>query len=331
MHKSAEIVILQIQSDVMFTKKKRHQAKKINPTDDSAMKLASENIEDNTATLNFNFPKKKTLLDFKKWQLVTIEGSFPLELDDFSKIASNKKPKIIIVGDGHASPPFKYSRYIPDSMYFLDNSKLNLYVEFTESGWLNNIRNHSGQSSSGLDRELPVNLMKKKSFLNPSLKANVIPWENEVVNSLAGSMYDILMSHAHDFSKMSKKNLEELYALATLFTEEISEYARDLAIRFNEIINRTTLFKGLSESSGKELINILSGTWRDEYVNKYLASKIAEHANRRQDETFLVSVGDAHLDDNYGSVQQHLIRLQYSEHLHFTHQIIMNKSARLGH
>ncbi|AOP98044.1 hypothetical protein [Enterobacter roggenkampii] len=313
----------------MFTKKKRPQSKKIKPTDDNAGELVSGNIEDNIA--NFNIPKNKSLLDFKKWELVTIEGNFPLELDDFSKIASNKKPKIFIVGDGHASPPFKYSRYIPDSMYYLDNSKLNLYVEFTQSGWLANIRNHSCQSSSGLDRELPENLMKKKSFLNPSLKANVIPWENEVVNNLAESMYDILISHANDFSKMSKVTHEKLYVLATSFTEEISKYAADLAIKFNKIINETILYKGLSESSGKELINILSGTWRDEYVNKYLANKIAEHANRRQDETFLVSVGDAHLDDNFGSVQQHLIRLQYSEHLHFTHQIIMNKSARLGH
>lgn len=264
------------------------------------------------------------------WQLVLLGQSMSLDVADFVALASNNSPKIFIVGDGHASPPFKYAKDIPDVMSSLESKKLNLYVEFTSDGWKDNAKKYDKNSIAGQDRELPAELLKKRSFLNSNLKATVIPWEHEVAN-LAKSMFDILMDNAGEFSKMDEEHREAFKMLAKPFTEEIGKYASELADKFNSHVENIIHSTSAAEEAGRDLINILSGQWRDEYVNKYLANKIAEHASRSPDESFLISVGDAHIDENFNPVQRHLIDLQTSGAFSFTHKIIINKNARLGH
>ncbi|MDX7998436.1 RHS repeat protein, partial [Xenorhabdus sp. Reich] len=287
-------------------------------------------VQDNPVTM-YDKAGLNSERNHEGWQLVLPGQSMLLDSAYFGTLASNNRPKIFIVGDGHASPPFKYAKDIPDAMSSLEDKKLNLYVEFTSDGWKNNVKKYDENSTAGQDRELPAELMKKSFFSsNPKPKATVIPWEHEIANS-AKSMFDTLMENAGDFSSMDEKQRDTLKALAKPFTEEIKKYASELADKFNSNVDEVIRSTSAAEEAGRDLINILSGQWRDEYVNKYLANKIAEHASRSPDETFLISVGDAHIDEGFNPVQQHLIDLQFSGAFAFSHKILINKNARLGH
>lgn len=267
------------------------------------------------------------------WSLIVngdSDGSIPLEASSFAELASNKQPKIFIVGDGHASPPFKYAKDIPDAMESLKNKKLNLYVEFTQDGWKEKIKEYNKSSTSSQDRELPSELMAKRFPFG--LKATVVPWEHEVANS-AKSMFDIIIDSAGSFSDMPDESRSALSKLAGPFQEEVGKYASGLAKEFGTHIQNLVQpeTSESAEHSGGEVMRILSGKWRDEYINKYLANKIAEHAGKSPGETFLISVGDAHLDEVLSPVQHHLENLRQSGRFDFTHKIFINKNSRLGH
>lgn len=76
------------------------------------------------------------------------------------------------------------------------------------------------------------------------------------------------------------------------------------------------------------LLTIVTVSWRDEYINPYLAKRVARHAARCPNALFLVSVGGAHLAWSYDPVQQHLACLRQEEDA-FSHALLCHEGQSL--
>lgn len=246
------------------------------------------------------------------WELVTADGSVQLNEEEFLRAVSKEIRTIFIVGDGHKTPPFQYADKIPGVADALKSSNLRLYVEFTKADF---------KEAVAKSRAYSEGVFKKDWMPFRKNEASIVGWEPEISN-LANKMFSLLAQES-----MTIEEYQQLTHDAKTFHNELHTLNPDLANNVGKLVNEVTS-KGIRKAEVEKfsLMTILGGYWRDAYINKYLGEKIAVDANRNPGATFLISVGDAHLDERFNPVQKHLNHYLAQMDGMPTHQILINKS-----
>ncbi|WHP78932.1 PAAR domain-containing protein [Edwardsiella anguillarum] len=211
----------------------------------------------------------------------------PLKNLAFRSFVDSDVPKVIIAGDGHRKPPFIYSQHMPGVLSAFSKGKLRLYVEYTQSGW--SLRNKTPGA-------LPPYLTQKKSFFKKDI---VTPWENEVMGESSTAIYEKLIEKIGGLTPLTAAEAKKLKLQGQQFADGLNAITPDLAVTVRKHINNLVAAAGsLPEQDVMALVSIISGQWRDLFVNEDLAERLAEEITKAPDLTRLISIGDAHLDDN---------------------------------
>jgi uncharacterized Zn-binding protein involved in type VI secretion len=205
----------------------------------------------------------------------------------FRSFVDSDVPKVVIAGDGHRNPPFVYSQDMPGVLSAFSKGTLRLYVEYTRSGWT--LRNKNPGA-------LPPYLTQKKSFFKKDI---VIPWENEVMAESSKAIFEKLTENMGSAVPLTSAEVRKLKSQGQQFADGLNTITPELATSVRQhISNIVTATGSLPEQDIMALITIISGKWRDLFVNEDLAERLAEEIIRDPGLTRLVSIGDAHLDDN---------------------------------
>ncbi|HFZ8993333.1 TPA: PAAR domain-containing protein [Citrobacter freundii] len=211
----------------------------------------------------------------------------PLKNLAFRSFVDSDVPKVIIAGDGHRNPPFAYAREMPGVLSAFNTGTLRLYVEYTRSGWA--ARNKTPGA-------LPSYLTQKKSLFKKDI---VTPWENETMAESSKAIFEKLTEKMGEPSPLTSAEKKNLSLQGQKFSDGLSSITPDLASSVRTHINNIVVAtKSLPEQDVMALVSIISGQWRDLFVNEDLAERMAEEISRTPNLTRLVSIGDAHLDDN---------------------------------
>ncbi|NHB91597.1 hypothetical protein [Photorhabdus cinerea] len=252
-----------------------------------------------------------TLADsHSKW--FTYENDMEVELttEKVKEIFSNKQPKIIIAGDGHNKPPFQYTKNIPDVNSNFDAGTLQLYIEATDE-----------QINKNKSEYIPKEFMVKPGLLmNKNRRAEIIGWEDSALSNAMKEMFDLSMTSISEPMKLTEKDISSFYEFYMTAIQSFLPNFKKLGNELNEIMAKAGI-EGKLEKVAPEMIRFTSGTWRDEYINPTLAEKIAKHATENENNTFVVSIGDAHL--NINPMQEYLNKMR--EKFKFKHQIIFTR------
>jgi uncharacterized Zn-binding protein involved in type VI secretion len=204
----------------------------------------------------------------------------------FRSFVDSDVPKVVIAGDGHRNPPFVYSQDMPGVLSAFSKGTLRLYVEYTRSGWT--LRNKNPGA-------LPPYLTQKKSFFKKDI---VIPWENEVMAESSKAIFEKLTENMGSAVPLTSAEVRKLKSQGQQFADGLNTITPELATSVRQhISNIVTATGSLPEQDIMALITIISGKWRDLFVNEDLAERLAEEIIRDPGLTRLVSIGDAHLDD----------------------------------
>lgn len=241
------------------------------------------------------------------WLTFSDDGKeIELDTEELRTLFENDEPKIIISGDGHSKPPLEFSRHIQGIMKSYGSGKLNVWVEGAPEEVKNNV-----------SRFLPGHF-KVKSYWKRGV--NLVGWEHEHLEPPIRDLSEIIMN---DIIGKGKQYIdeEEKHVIGKLKSDIIGQLVEegvdDLALEFSGAMD--DFINSPSKGAGR-LITFLSGGWRDEFVNPYLARKMADEAGLRKKESFLISMGDAHL--NVNPVQAHLVKRARD----FPQKIIFNKA-----
>ncbi|KAA1183111.1 hypothetical protein [Photorhabdus heterorhabditis] len=256
---------------------------------------------------------------YSKW--FTYENDMEVELttERVREIFSNKQPKIIIAGDGHRSPPFQYAKNIPDVNSSFDSGTLQLYIEATDE-----------QINKNNSEYIPKEFMAKPGLLtNRNRRAGIVGWENSELSNTMEKMRDLLDDSTR--RKLTKEEISSFYelhetAIHHFFRPEFSQLRNEFFEIMAKVVSNNVFLKAGSDAESnkitKEMIDFIAVTWRDEYINPTLAEKIAKHAAEKENHTFIVSVGDAHLSIN--PMQEYLNKMRNNGE--FQHQIIFTRA-----
>ncbi|WP_445374381.1 hypothetical protein ACSLVK_20180 [Photorhabdus tasmaniensis] len=245
-----------------------------------------------------------------KW--FTYEGDKEVELttERMKEIFSNKQPKIIIAGDGHNKPPFQYAKNIPDVNSSFDAGTLQLYIEATDE-----------QINENNSEYIPKEFMAKPGlFMNKNRRAEIVGWEDSALSNAMKEMFDLSMTSISEPMKLTEKDISSFYEFYMTAIQSFLPNFKKLGNELNEIMAKAGN-RGELEKVAPAMLRFTSGTWRDEYINPTLAEKIAKHAAEKENHTFVVSIGDAHLSIN--PMQEHLNKMR--EKFNFKHQIIFTR------
>ncbi|WP_036774164.1 hypothetical protein [Photorhabdus australis] len=283
--------------------KKRQQSKPNNAThDESNLPLELEK----------HFNARTPATAHSKWFTYENDTEVELTTERIKEIFSNKQPKIIIAGDGHNKPPFQYAKNIPDVNSSFDAGTLQLYIEATDE-----------QINENNPEYIPKEFMAKPGlFTNKNRRAEIVGWEDSELSNAMKEMFEL-----SDKSTREKLTPEETSSFYKLHETAIRHFFRP---EFNQL--RDEFFEILAKAGSNreldkialEMIGFTSGTWRDEYINPTLAEKIAKHAAEKENHTFVVSIGDAHLSEN--PMQEYLNKRRNGGE--FKHQIIFTRDKR---
>lgn len=249
-------------------------------------------------------------------------SAMELSTELFNEIIEKRNPIIFIVGDGHRKPLFKYAEKIQPIIDAFKDGNLQLYVEFSPKDWLK----HSKEKNANI---LPEIFSKKRDFWPFRKKDIVTPWEPEI-STIVFELYELCNSCSSMIGGERKKTISSnrFKFLANECIKEFSLRSKSLSSSFEKHFH-ALLEAGediLVESNLVGLISILSGKWRDDYINPYLAEKISEHASLNPKHYFLVSVGDAHIDWKNSPIQLHLAKIRNMK-ASFNHIVLFNKNA----
>ncbi len=249
-------------------------------------------------------------------------SAMELSTELFNEILKKRSPIIFIVGDGHRKTLFKYAEKIQPVIDAFNAGNLQMYVEFSPEDWLK----HSKEKNANI---LPEIFSEKRGFW-PFRKKNIVtPWEPEI-SAIVSELFELCVSCSSMIGDERKKTLSSnrFKFLANECIKEFSLRSKSLSSSFEK--HFYALLEAsediLVESNIRGLVSILSGKWRDDYINVYLAEKIAEHASLNPKHYFLVSVGDAHIDWKNSPVQLHLAKIR-SMKANFSHIVLFNKKA----
>ncbi|NHB91594.1 hypothetical protein [Photorhabdus cinerea] len=247
-----------------------------------------------------------------KWFTYENDTEVELTTERIKEIFSNKQPKIIIAGDGHNKPPFQYAKNIPDVNSSFDAGTLQLYIEATDE-----------QINENNPEYIPKEFMAKPGlFTNKNRRAEIVGWEDSELSNAMKEMFEL-----SDKSTREKLTPEETSSFYKLHETTIRHFFRpefsQLHDEFFEILAKAGSNRELDKIA-LEMIGFTSGTWRDEYINPTLAEKIAKHAAEKENHTFVVSIGDAHLSEN--PMQEYLNKRRNGGE--FKHQIIFTRDKR---
>ncbi|MBS9434449.1 hypothetical protein [Photorhabdus hainanensis] len=283
-------------------KQKRPPLQSKNATHDESNSLELE-LENHSNSVTPADPRNK-------W--FTYEGDKEAELtpERVEEIFSNKQPKIIIAGDGHNKPPFQYAKNIPDVNSSFDAGTLQLYIEATDE-----------QINKNKAEYIPKDFMAKSwPFMNKNRRAEIVGWEDSALSNAMKEMFDLSMTSISEPTKLTEKDISSFYEFYMTAIQSFLPNFKKLGNELNEIMAKAGS-KGELGNVAPEMLHFTSGTWRDEYVNPTLAEKIAKHASEKENHTFVVSIGDAHLSIN--PMQEHLNKMR--EKYNFKHQIIFTR------
>ncbi|MBS9423171.1 hypothetical protein [Photorhabdus caribbeanensis] len=247
---------------------------------------------------------------YSKW--FTYENDIEVELstERVKEIFSNKQPKIIIAGDGHNKPPFQYAKNIPDVNSSFDAGTLQLYIEATDE-----------QINKNKAEYIPKDFMARSwPFMNKNRRAEIVGWEDSALSNAMKEMFDLSMTSISEPTKLTEKDIASFYEFYMTAIQSFFPNFEKLGNELNEIMAKAGS-KGDLEKVASEMLRFTSGTWRDEYINPTLAEKIARHAAEKENNTFIVSIGDAHLSIN--PMQEHLNKMR--KKYNFKHQIIFTR------
>lgn len=247
-------------------------------------------------------------------------SAMKLSTELFNEVIEKKSPIIFIVGDGHRKPLFKYAEEIQPVIDAFNAGNLHLYVEFSPKDWL--------KQSKDKNANILPEIFSEKRKLWPYRKKDIVtPWEPDI-STIVSELYDLCVSCSSMISGERKKILSSnrFKFLSNECIKEFSLRSRSLSSSFEAHYNALleTNEDILVETNLVSIISILSGKWRDDYINPYLAEKIAEHASLNPKHYFLVSVGDAHIDWRNSPVQLHLAKIR-SMKASFSHIVLFNK------
>lgn len=239
----------------------------------------------------------------------------PLKNLVFRSFVDSDVPKVIIAGDGHRNPPFAYAQNMPGVLSAFSKGTLRLYVEYTRSGW--SLRNKTPGS-------LPAYLTQKKSFFKKDI---VIPWENEAMAGSSLAIYEVLAEKILVRTPLTAAEMKKIKLQGRVFADGLNTITPDLAASVREHISNIVAVSGpLPEQDVAALITIISGNWRDLFVNEDLAERLAEEIIRTPDLTRLVSIGDGHLDDNNNPFHKLLVE-KLSVRMKSPPVILVNKNS----
>jgi hypothetical protein len=239
----------------------------------------------------------------------------PLKNLAFRSFVDSDVPKVIIAGDGHRNPPFAYAGNMPGVLSAFSKGTLRLYVEYTRSGWA--ARNKTPGA-------LPSYLTQKKSFFKKDI---VTPWENETMAESSKDIFEKLTEKMGDPTPLTPAEKKVLSLQGQKFSDGLSSITPDLAASVKTHINNIVVAtKYLPEQDVMALVSIISGQWRDLFVNEDLAERLAEEIIRTPDLTRLVSIGDAHLDDNNNPFHT-LLAEKLSKRMKSPPVILVNKNS----
>lgn len=245
------------------------------------------------------------------------EESMALCAEQASGLFAQARPLIVLVGDGHRRIPFSYAQGYDVVRRSAERGQLHLYVEFTDAGWAAHCRKRAG-------RALPAWLHAWQGTLD------VVPWEPPVCDTVM-TLFELCEKVAceGDMAEALAAVREPMLSHIVQCQQAFAQYAPGLAASIQAL--GTTLFgpsPQAAEGALNGLFQLLSSQWRDDYINPYLAERLARHAARCPEDVFLVSVGGAHLAWACAPVQQHLARWRNEEAL-FTHMIVCNTGDAL--
>lgn len=252
------------------------------------------------------------------WQLVcgaSPEQTCLLSAAEAEQLLGQDKPLILLVGDGHRSVPFSYAKGYPAVARHAARRQVHLYVEFSEAGWAAHCAKRAASA-------LPPWLV--------AAGAEVVAWEPPVCEYVMVLVeHAFALSCAYPLPPAVAQRRSELIALTKVCAEAFSEYAPALAKRLHSTVSALLVPEHeAAQAALTALRTILTVSWRDEYINPYLAERVARHAARCPNDLFLVSVGGAHLAWSYGPVQQHLARLRQEEGA-FSHALLCHEGQSL--
>lgn len=232
---------------------------------------------------------------------------------ELGHLFSNGKPKIILSGDGHRSPPLAYAEDLPDLSAAGKAGKLMLYVEATQK----EINDNPG----GFTPEIfSKNNTGMKGWFKPN---KLFGWEPEKLSSMCAGVNILNNSLVDVEPKEPEKTREELKELGARIVAEFGSDYESLGARFSEAISNIVESEGHNYEHFRVLSCLSGSTWRDEFINPYLANKITQAAKKNSRKTFVVSVGYGHLLQENNPVQNFLGEAQMNGS--FTHEIIFNK------
>ncbi|VVP67200.1 hypothetical protein PS914_00496 [Pseudomonas fluorescens] len=240
-----------------------------------------------------------------QWFMYADGGERELNDLEVQHAFSDRSPKIILSGDGHSIPPLQFASDIPDAMRAYKEATLGIYVE-------------------GVDSEVQKNIRKfVPGFFDPQ-RVGVIGWEPEHLVRDILALFELVASH-EDSAKITSVDLQEKAdRLGASIVSNLFSKSEKTALKVSALVAKFTSEAGFEKDTIRNLSRVLTGEWRDEYINPYLAEKIASIASQQPGQTLLVSVGDAHLDSGNNPVQV-LLNLERKGSA-FPHKILFNRS-----
>lgn len=238
----------------------------------------------------------------------------PLKRLAYRSFVDSDVPKIIIAGDGHRNPPFAYAESMPGVLSAFQGGALRLYVEYTRSGWM--ARNKTPGA-------LPSCLTQKKRFFQKDI---VTPWENETMAESSKEIFEMLTEKMGDTRPLTPAEKKRLGILGQQFADGLKTITPDLAKSVREHINNIVTEPQLPDADVMALVTIISGKWRDMFVNEDLACRMAKEIIASPKLTRLISIGDAHLDDNNNPFHI-LLAQKLADSMSAPPVILVNKSS----
>ncbi|MCJ8302996.1 hypothetical protein [Shewanella sp.] len=233
--------------------------------------------------------------------------------------SNSDKPKIIMTGDGHRTPPFAYAEGNEFIKKEAQRKQLFLYVEATQE-----------DVDANLNNFVPKTMQKGFFAKGPT---RVIGWEPQMSQLMKQTFEDIMASLS--IEQENRKNMfDRLLAQNTRIFDELLEENESLAVEFNTASNKHLASidpenKNFSDmqvaNDARDIMRIVSGSWRDDYINPVIGKRIAKNITENPNATFLISIGDCHL--NVNPIQKHISEALGDIRLTLSHDFIIDHSS----
>ncbi|AQS36163.1 hypothetical protein Sps_00974 [Shewanella psychrophila] len=284
----------------------------------------NQNVIDSQAAQSTDKPDEKLLiLDDEtcagcedKW--THLKGT----IKEWLSKSNSDKPKIIMTGDGHRSPPFAYAEGNEFIKKEAQRKQLFLYVEATQEDVDTNINNFIPKT------------MQKGFFAKGPTK--VIGWEPKI-SQLMKKTFDDVIASLNVEQENRKSMFDGLLEQNTMIFHSLLEENESLAIEFNTASNKHLASidpanQNFSEAQvandARDIMKIVSGSWRDDYINPVIGKRIAKDIMNNPNATFLISIGDCHL--NVNPIQKHISRVLGDTRQKLPHDFVIDHSGGLN-